>query len=79
MIKDYDSLKKIIDISTVITNKDSPKDNWYNTQLLQWRNRLAHGTYRQYRELCRGCEFEPHLEHVLFESAQYGHVEQFFE
>ena len=34
--------------------------NW-----LQWRNRLAHGTYRQYNELCRGCEFEPHLEQVL--------------
>ena len=32
---------------------------------LQWRNRLAHGTYRQYNELCRGCEFEPHLEQVL--------------
>ena len=31
--------------------------NW-----LQWRNRLAHGTYRQYKEICRGCEFEPHLE-----------------
>jgi hypothetical protein len=34
---------------------------------LQWRNRLAHGTYRQYNELCRGCEFEPHLEQVLLE------------
>jgi hypothetical protein len=33
---------------------------------LQWRNRLAHGTYRQYKELCRGCEFKPHLEqHIL--------------
>ena len=32
-------------------------NNW-----LQWRNRLAHGTYRQYEEICRGCEFEPHLE-----------------
>ena len=36
--------------------------NW-----LQWRNRLAHGTYRQYKELCRGCEFEPHLEQHVFE------------
>ena len=37
---------------------------------LQWRNRLAHGTYRQYKELCRGCEFEPHLEQVFcWESA----------
>ena len=35
--------------------------NW-----LQWRNRLAHGTYRQYKEICRGCEFEPHLEHQHF-------------
>ena len=33
---------------------------------LQWRNRLAHGTYRQYKELCRGCEFEPHLEQQPF-------------
>ena len=33
---------------------------------LQWRNRLAHGTYRQYKELCRGCEFEPHLEQQSF-------------
>ena len=33
---------------------------------LQWRNRLAHGTYRQYKEICRGCEFEPHLEHQHF-------------
>ena len=33
---------------------------------LQWRNRLAHGTYRQYKELCRGCEFEPHLEQQRF-------------
>ena len=33
---------------------------------LQWRNRLAHGTYRQYIELCRGCEFEPHLEQQSF-------------
>ena len=32
----------------------------------QWRNRLAHGTYRQYKELCRGCEFEPHLEQQSF-------------
>ena len=32
------------------------------TDLPQWRNRLAHGTYRQYTvEQCRGCEFEPHL------------------
>ena len=32
---------------------------------LQWRNRLAHGTYRQYEyEQCRGCEFEPHLEQL---------------
>ena len=32
-------------------------------QMLQWRNRLAHGTYRQYmNEKCQGCEFEPHLE-----------------
>ena len=35
--------------------------NW-----LQWRNRLAHGTYRQYIEKCRGCEFEPHLEQYDF-------------
>ena len=35
--------------------------------MLQWRNRLAHGTYRQYKELCRGCEFEPHLEQHVFE------------
>ena len=33
---------------------------------LQWRNRLAHGTYRQCNEECRGCEFEPHLEQVFF-------------
>ena len=32
---------------------------------LQWRNRLAHGTYRQCNEKCRGCEFEPHLEQVF--------------
>ena len=35
---------------------------------LQWRNRLAHGTYRQCNEECRGCEFEPHLEqHLLIQ------------
>ena len=39
---------------------------------LQWHNRLARRTYRQYlpraghgRELCGGCEFEPHLEQVF--------------
>ena len=37
---------------------------------LQWRNRLAHGTYRQYKELCRGCEFEPHLEQQSFLSRE---------
>ena len=36
---------------------------------LQWRNRLAHGTYKtvtRVLEKCRGCEFEPHLEHMNF-------------
>ncbi len=33
----------------------------------QWRNWLAHGTYRQYVvELCRGCEFEPHLGKIFW-------------
>ena len=35
---------------------------------LQWRNRLAHGTYTTvsvYKKRCRGCEFEPHLEHYF--------------
>ena len=36
-----------------------------NLNWLQWRNRLAHGTYRQSNEKCRGCEFEPHLEQVI--------------
>ena len=40
--------------------------HWTNFKVLQWRNRLAHGTYRQYKELCRGCEFEPHLEQQSF-------------
>ena len=40
--------------------------HWTNFKVLQWRNRLAHGTYRQYKELCRGCEFEPHLEQTIF-------------
>ena len=30
-------------------------------RLPQWRNWLAHGTYMTVSELCRGCEFEPHL------------------
>ena len=35
--------------------------------LLQWRNRLARRTYKQYLpKRCGGCEFEPHLEHVIF-------------
>ena len=39
---------------------------------LQWRNRLAHGTYRQCNEECRGCEFEPHLEqHLLIQKSRY--------
>ena len=34
--------------------------------LLQWRNRLARRTYKQYLpKRCGGCEFEPHLEHVF--------------
>lgn len=33
---------------------------------LQWRNRLARGTYKTVaRGRCRGCEFEPHLEQLL--------------
>ena len=33
---------------------------------LQWRNRLARGTYMAVRaERCRGCEFDPHLEQFL--------------
>ena len=43
--------------------KQLPIINW-----LQWRNRLAHGTYRQYKEICRGCEFEPHLEQAFLHS-----------
>ena len=39
---------------------------------LQWRNRLAHGTYRQYIEKCRGCEFEPHLEQYDFIKEKSG-------
>ena len=31
---------------------------------LQWRNWLAHGTYMTVHGLCRGCEFEPHLEQL---------------
>ena len=38
----------------------------WSSKWLQWRNRLAHGTYRQYKEICRGCEFEPHLEQQRF-------------
>ena len=45
------------------SNPTPCKTNFINW--LQWRNRLAHGTYRQYFEKCRGCEFEPHLEHVI--------------
>ena len=35
--------------------------------VLQWRNRLARRTYKQYlpSKRCGGCEFEPHLEHVF--------------
>ena len=47
-------------------------NNW-----LQWRNRLAHGTYRQYIEKCRGCEFEPHLEQNDF--IEVMSVSKFFE
>ena len=47
------------------------KINW-----LQWRNRLAHGTYRQYNEICRGCEFEPHLEQDFL--AKLVYVKKYF-
>ena len=35
--------------------------------VLQWRNRLARRTYKQYlpSKRCGGCEFEPHLEHAF--------------
>ena len=33
---------------------------------LQWRNWLAHGTYTTVHELCRGCEFEPRLEQLVW-------------
>ena len=33
---------------------------------LQWRNWLAHGTYTAVRGRCRGCEFEPRLEQLLW-------------
>ena len=38
--------------------------------VLQWRNRLAGRTYKQYHaflrdERCGGCEFDPHLEQVV--------------
>lgn len=33
---------------------------------LQWRNWLAHGTYKTVRGRCRGCEFEPRLEQPLW-------------
>lgn len=34
---------------------------------LQWRNRLARGTYIAVQaEQCRGCEFDPHLEQLFF-------------
>ena len=45
------------------SNPTPCKTNFINW--LQWRNRLAHGTYRQYIEKCRGCEFEPHLEQYV--------------
>lgn len=46
------------------------------TQQLQWRNRLARGTYTAvHAEQCRGCEFEPHLEHDPF---GYPHVPHFY-
>lgn len=39
---------------------------------LQWRNRLARGTYTAvHAEQCRGCEFEPHLEHDPFGARLY--------
>ena len=39
---------------------------------LQWRNRLARGTYMAVRaERCRGCEFDPHLEQFLIFSYQF--------
>ena len=36
--------------------------------VLQWRNRLARRTYKQYlpSKRCGGCEFEPHREHCTF-------------
>ena len=38
--------------------------------VLQWRNRLARRTYKQYKvafcKQCGGCEFEPHLEQRQF-------------
>ena len=45
---------------------------WVFFNWLQWRNRLAHGTYRQYIEKCRGCEFEPHLEQYDFLKEKSG-------
>ena len=36
------------------------------TNMFQWRNRLARGTYNSSTsEKCRGCEFEPHLEQII--------------
>ena len=40
--------------------------------VLQWRNRLARRTYKQYlpSKRCGGCEFEPHLEHDFDKNLQ---------
>ena len=49
------------------------------TDLPQWRNRLAHGTYRQYTvEQCRGCEFEPHLGNKIFLNGLNQYIQSFF-